>query len=50
VVVLAQEAAALADHAFIGPDHILLGVLAHEDGAGYRLLGHRCPWPTSATW
>jgi ATP-dependent Clp protease ATP-binding subunit ClpC len=39
VVVLARDTAALADHAYIGPDHFLLGILAHEDGAGYRLLG-----------
>jgi ATP-dependent Clp protease ATP-binding subunit ClpA len=38
VVVLAREEAVRGDHDQIGADHIFLGVLAQEDGAGYRLL------------
>ena len=38
VVVLAQEEARILEHEYIGPEHILLGVLREEEGLGARLL------------
>ncbi|HEX5671606.1 MAG TPA: Clp protease N-terminal domain-containing protein, partial [Acidimicrobiia bacterium] len=34
VVVLAQEEARLLNHAYIGTEHILLGMLREEEGIG----------------
>jgi len=38
-LVLAQEEARELDHAFIGPEHILLGLLHEGDGVAARALG-----------
>jgi ATP-dependent Clp protease ATP-binding subunit ClpA len=38
VLVLAQEEARLLDHNFIGTEHILLGLLAEEEGVAARAL------------
>lgn len=38
VVVLAQEESRLLDHAYIGPEHVLLGLLAEGEGIGARSL------------
>jgi ATP-dependent Clp protease ATP-binding subunit ClpC len=38
VLVLAQEEARLLGHPFIGTEHVLLGLLAAEDGMGARAL------------
>ena len=38
VVVGAQEEARTLDHNYIGTEHLLLGIMRHDDGAGSRLL------------
>ena len=38
VVVLAQEEARLLNHSYIGTEHILLGILAEEEGIGAQAL------------
>ena len=40
-VVLAQEEARLLNHAYIGTEHILLGLLNEEDGIGAQALGRQ---------
>ena len=39
VLVLAQEEARLLNHAFIGTEHILLGLIAEGDGLAAQALG-----------
>jgi len=38
-VVMAQEEARRLDHNFIGTEHILLGLLRHEEGIAHEVLG-----------
>ena len=38
VLVLAQEEARLLEHNFIGTEHILLGLIAEQDGVGAKAL------------
>ena len=38
MIVLAQEEARLLEHAYIGTEHVLLGLLAGEDGTAVAVL------------
>lgn len=38
VIVLAQEEARLVDHKYIGPEHILLGIVHEGEGVGAKTL------------